>query len=75
MLALKKRVVGLATAAVFSALGVAMMAGIAGNTSTAEGFSFRPEIGDEVAIAFEHGDVRFPYVIDSVWNGKDQPPE
>ena len=75
MLALKKRVVGLTTAAVFSALGIAMMVGIAGETSTAEGFYFRPEIGDEVIVGFEHGDVRFPYIIGSVWNGKDQPPE
>ena len=75
MLVLKKRIMRLATAAVFSALGVAMMVGIAGNTSTAEGFYFRPEIGDEVIVAFEHGDVRFPYIIGSVWNGKDRPPE
>ena len=72
---MKKRFIGLVTAAVFSTIGIAMMAGIAGNTSTAEGFYFRPEIEDEVIVAFEHGDVRFPYIIGSVWNGKDQPPE
>lgn len=32
-----------------------------------------PEIDDEVVIAFEHGDVNFPYVMGSVWNGKDKP--
>ena len=58
MLALKKRFVGLVTAAAFSAIGIAMMAGIAGSTSTAEGFFYRPELDDEVVIAFEHGDVR-----------------
>ena len=33
-----------------------------------------PEIEDEVLVAFEHGDVHFPYVIGHVWNGKDRPP-
>ena len=33
-----------------------------------------PEIDDEVLVAFERGDVRFPYVIGSLWNGKDQAP-
>ena len=26
-------------------------------------------------VAFEHGDVRFPYVFGALWNGKDAPPE
>lgn len=34
-----------------------------------------PEIDDEVLIAFEHGDVRFPYVLGALWNGQDKPPE
>ena len=38
------------------------------------GIYFLPEVDDEVLIAFEHGDIRFPYVIGSLWNGKDQPP-
>lgn len=32
-----------------------------------------PEVDDEVVIAFEHGDVNFPYVLGSVWNGVDTP--
>ena len=39
------------------------------------GFYFLPEVDDEVLVAFEHGDVRFPYVVGSLWNGKDKPPQ
>jgi uncharacterized protein involved in type VI secretion and phage assembly len=39
------------------------------------GIVFRPEVGDEVLLLFEHGDVRFPYIIGGVWNGTDQPPQ
>jgi uncharacterized protein involved in type VI secretion and phage assembly len=35
---------------------------------------FIPEPDDEVLIAFEHGDVRFPYVIGGLHNGKDTAP-
>jgi len=38
------------------------------------GTYFLPEIDDEVLVAFEHGDVRFPYVLGALWNGKDPPP-
>ena len=75
MLTLKKRFLGLATAAVFSALGIAMMAGIAGNTSAAEGFYSLPEVDDEVIVAFDQGDIRYPYIIGGLWNSKDQPSE
>lgn len=39
------------------------------------GFYFLPEVEDEVLVAFEHGDARFPYVLGALWNGKDKPPE
>ena len=38
------------------------------------GVYFLPQIGDEVLVAFNHGDVREPYVIGSLWNGQDTPP-
>jgi uncharacterized protein involved in type VI secretion and phage assembly len=33
-----------------------------------------PEVGDEVVVAFEREDVRFPYVLGALWNGPDKPP-
>ena len=35
------------------------------------GFHFLPEINDEVLVAFEHGDIRRPYILGALWNGKD----
>jgi uncharacterized protein involved in type VI secretion and phage assembly len=32
-----------------------------------------PEVDDEVLVAFDHGDVRRPYVLGSLYNGKDKP--
>jgi len=33
-----------------------------------------PEVGDEVLVAFEREDLRFPYILGGLWNGKDKPP-
>src|SRR2546426_9457473 len=33
------------------------------------GAYFLPEVDDEVLVAFEHGDVNFPYVLGALWNG------
>ncbi len=40
-----------------------------------QGICFLPEVDDEVLVAFEHGDVRFPYIIGALWNGKDTLPK
>src|SRR5262249_41889489 len=38
------------------------------------GMFFLPEVGDEVLVMFDHGNTRFPYVVGSLWNGKDKAP-
>jgi phage baseplate assembly protein V len=38
------------------------------------GFYFIPQVGDEVLVAFNHGDIREPYIIGCLWNGQDSPP-
>ncbi len=47
---------------------VAPMAG------ASRGMVFRPEVGDEVLVAFEHGDMRYPFVMGALWNATDPPP-
>jgi uncharacterized protein involved in type VI secretion and phage assembly len=39
------------------------------------GTFFRPEKGDEVLVACEHGDIRQPYVVGALWSKTDQPPD
>lgn len=37
------------------------------------GLFMMPSINDEVLVMFEHGDLRRPVVVGSLWNGKDKP--
>ena len=48
-----------------------LLSPMAGND---RGFYCLPEIDDEVLVAFEHGQVEFPYILGALWNGKDKPP-
>lgn len=36
---------------------------------------FMPDVDDEVLLMFEGGDVRHPFIVGSLWNGRDAPPE
>ena len=39
------------------------------------GVFYMPELGDEVLVAFEHGDFDHPFILGYLWNGVDTPPE
>lgn len=34
-----------------------------------------PEVGDEVLVAFDRDDIRYPYVLGALWSRDDSPPE
>jgi hypothetical protein len=38
------------------------------------GFYMIPNVGDEVLVAFEQGDVNAPYIVGSLWNAMSPPP-
>ena len=38
------------------------------------GFDIRPEVGDEVVVAFDRGDLRMPIIIGGLWSAKNKPP-
>jgi phage baseplate assembly protein V len=38
------------------------------------GLFMMPETGDEVVVAFQHGDLDHPIVLGFMWNGADKPP-
>ena len=39
------------------------------------GTYFLPEVDSEVLMAFEQGDIHFPYVLGALWNDPNKPPE
>jgi uncharacterized protein involved in type VI secretion and phage assembly len=48
-----------------------LAAPMAGNR---RGAFFMPEVGDEVVVGFEMGDVNRPVILGALWNDRDQPP-
>jgi len=44
------------------------------NAGKDRGMFYMPQVGDEVVVAFEHGDTRRPLIIGSLFNGIDKPP-
>jgi phage baseplate assembly protein gpV len=44
------------------------------SAGSGHGAFFIPQSGDEVLVAFNHGDVEEPFVLGSLWNGQDTPP-
>ena len=49
-----------------------VVAPMAGKT---RGAYFLPEIGDEVLVAFDGDDIRYPYVLGVLWSKTDPPPD
>ena len=41
---------------------------------SSRGTYFLPEVDDEVLVSFEHGDIKSPFIVGGLWNGKDAPP-
>lgn len=39
-----------------------------------QGFEVLPEVGTQVVVAFEAGDLRRPYIIGACWNGREKMP-
>lgn len=39
------------------------------------GSYFVPEVGDEVLVAFDRDDIRYPYVLGVLWSQTDKPPD
>ncbi|WP_458210352.1 phage baseplate assembly protein V [Haladaptatus sp. NG-SE-30] len=42
---------------------------------TERGTYFLPEVGDEVLVAFEDGNIHYPYVLGALWSSEERPPE
>ena len=38
------------------------------------GIFFLPDVGDEVVIGFDHGDINYPYVLGALWSKANKPP-
>ncbi len=58
-----------------SAWARVLVLGAGGGDQGARGLDVRPELNDEVLVAFEHGDPRFPVVLGGVYSAKHKPYE
>ncbi|HET9441948.1 MAG TPA: phage baseplate assembly protein V, partial [Acidimicrobiales bacterium] len=47
---------------------------VAMGAGAGRGWFWLPEVNDEVLVAFEHGDIRRPFILGGLWNGRDKPP-
>ncbi|NEO88140.1 MAG: VgrG-related protein [Spirulina sp. SIO3F2] len=48
---------------------------VAPGAGSSRGLHCLPEVGDEVLVGFEHGDIHRPLVLGGLWNGTDKTPE
>jgi uncharacterized protein involved in type VI secretion and phage assembly len=39
------------------------------------GIFFLPDVGDQVVVTFDHGDISYPYIIGAIWDSQNKPPE
>jgi phage baseplate assembly protein V len=46
----------------------------AGSAGGGRGMYFIPQVGEEVLVAFQHGDVRDVFILGTLWNATDRPP-
>jgi phage baseplate assembly protein V len=44
------------------------------SAGSSSGSYFVPQVGEEVLVSFNHGDVREPYIVGALWNTQDRPP-
>lgn len=49
------------------------MAGSNQDTNQVYGMYYLPEVDTEVLVAFEQGNIEFPYILGALWSGKDKP--
>jgi len=55
-------------------MGVTAWAPVESAAGGGRGGTFAPAVGDEVLVAFQGGDLRYPVVTGGLWNGGDKPP-
>ncbi len=48
---------------------------VSAHAGAGRGIVFMPEVGDEVLVAFEMGDMERPYVVGCLWNGENPQPD